>query len=1153
MVSTSLAITQAPVPCAAKAGAITAVTGNVTVNGGVVDSFQSSLGGYGGSNIGSNGNVVAKQSILVQNNAIIRGTRTPNTASSMPLLSVPAGATKLPLGASQPGSVNLNSGSLTLAPGNYVVRDLNVNAPASLLVSGGGPVTIYVTNSLNLGGNLNPNGLPSALTIVMTGTGSVAFNSSGRLNGNIYAPASTVTLNSPVFGYVVGGSVTLNTGSSLHYDALEACVNLPTTSIATKTDPAAGTVSFHIRLPSGEQIVEIFVRKNGIQVVDQDITSTEAPNNDGTSNYTYTLSGVHDGDQIDYRVSSKLPGGPNVFTPGPAQAWSSVCQAFDQCHAGAYDATLAKCVTSAKANGSACNDSNACTGTDTCQAGVCTGSQPVVCTAMDQCHAAGTCDALFGCSNPPRADGTSCNDGNACTAGDACSSGVCAGTPGSSNSDPACLGVHQGLSYDPHKRHPLPIPPLQTGCFAGTQNGWLSVPCDASNKTQNRHFEVSRAGVVVPGANRTDVSYVYGQVETNVVHTQAERDVLAPNPDLNDAWGVQLNTNSYPITATKSGLVQFVFAKFPDAAHPTDPAQSLVCVYAINIVGGTPSYDHLCLGSGNYAGTPNLAAGKLADFDYVNLAGFAFDDHSTPAKHKLATVVQYSMTTGSTPDSQAANQVPGLYAVVFDDNGLAGHWWAANGGMLGKIGGSQAVFTQGELFTTVAASNCTGDTSAAGVTCPSAPQLTSTNTSFVGDYSSQPDFSTVESDNLTFVRNPTLSFPNRNLVVTDVLASDNVPAGSTNATCLAGLSDDIFVKDNDADNGGIPSNSGGVPFWESPDIFIRPAGSAAPQINDVAADFEVTLGQSYDVYLRVNNDFGCNAVSNVQVIVDAADPNLGFTNWSPVTANADTNQFVAAPGNPTVPAFGKAIIGPFNWSPSTGLSAGHKCLKAAVVGGNQAFPFASGTTNPWPDAFKSHQIAQRNLEVTNGSTCNYAISNGSSNAANLLMGLNVTPASSLAGSVITLTFDDTASHDWFTIWSNQAAGLPAGTLSVAQGTGSTPTVIVTLNTATIALDTVSVAAGASPNVSIAISTTASPVPNVAISSRLEDPMFHTILVENGGSCQASTPLISCGEGFTLCGTACVDLSSDNANCGSCGNACGLHAGCTQGACIEIPQ
>ena len=82
-------------------------------------------------------------------------------------------------------------------------------------------------------------------------------------------------------------------------------------------------------------------------------------------------------------------------------------------------------------NSLGCNDGNACTQTDSCQAGVCTGSNPVVCTASDQCHVAGTCDTGTGlCSNPNAANGTTCSDGNPCTSGDSCVGGACqGGTP----------------------------------------------------------------------------------------------------------------------------------------------------------------------------------------------------------------------------------------------------------------------------------------------------------------------------------------------------------------------------------------------------------------------------------------------------------------------------------------------------------------------------------------------------------------------------------------------------------------------------------------------------------------------------------------------------------------------------------------------------
>jgi N-acetylneuraminic acid mutarotase len=107
-----------------------------------------------------------------------------------------------------------------------------------------------------------------------------------------------------------------------------------------------------------------------------------------------------------------------------------VCAAPDQCHtAGSCDPVTGVCVFPNKANGTACNDGNACTAVDTCQAGVCSGASPVVCNAQDQCHTAGVCDPATGvCTNPIKANNTACSDGNACTVSDVCTNGTC--TPG---------------------------------------------------------------------------------------------------------------------------------------------------------------------------------------------------------------------------------------------------------------------------------------------------------------------------------------------------------------------------------------------------------------------------------------------------------------------------------------------------------------------------------------------------------------------------------------------------------------------------------------------------------------------------------------------------------------------------------------------------
>jgi MYXO-CTERM domain-containing protein len=106
-----------------------------------------------------------------------------------------------------------------------------------------------------------------------------------------------------------------------------------------------------------------------------------------------------------------------------------LCATPDQCHtAGICDITTGTCTNIAKPNGDACDDGNKCTRTDTCQAGLCAGTDPVVCAASDQCHVAGSCDTSTGsCTNPAKSDGSACNDNSICTSGETCVAGSCTG------------------------------------------------------------------------------------------------------------------------------------------------------------------------------------------------------------------------------------------------------------------------------------------------------------------------------------------------------------------------------------------------------------------------------------------------------------------------------------------------------------------------------------------------------------------------------------------------------------------------------------------------------------------------------------------------------------------------------------------------------
>lgn len=105
------------------------------------------------------------------------------------------------------------------------------------------------------------------------------------------------------------------------------------------------------------------------------------------------------------------------------------CTASDQCHvAGTCDHSTGRCSNSTAPDGITCNDGNANTVSDHCTGGVCAGVDlcaNVTCTALDQCHVAGTCDHSTGtCSNPTVTDGTACNDGNPNTVNDCTTSAI---------------------------------------------------------------------------------------------------------------------------------------------------------------------------------------------------------------------------------------------------------------------------------------------------------------------------------------------------------------------------------------------------------------------------------------------------------------------------------------------------------------------------------------------------------------------------------------------------------------------------------------------------------------------------------------------------------------------------------------------------------
>jgi hypothetical protein len=165
------------------------------------------------------------------------------------------------------------------------------------------------------------------------------------------------------------------------------------------------------------------------------------------------------------------------------------CPATDQCHdAGACANGV--CSNPIKANGSSCNDQNACTRTDSCQNGACTGVNPITCATPDQCHTQGTCDPQTGtCSNPIKANGATCNDGLTCTTADQCVNGSCIGgvnCPASDQChDPGTCTVN-GCSNPPKANgtacNDTSLCTTSDVCTNGVCKGTFAITCPAADQ-----------------------------------------------------------------------------------------------------------------------------------------------------------------------------------------------------------------------------------------------------------------------------------------------------------------------------------------------------------------------------------------------------------------------------------------------------------------------------------------------------------------------------------------------------------------------------------------------------------------------------------------------------------------------------------------------
>jgi len=375
-------------------------------------------------------------------------------------------------------------------------------------------------------------------------------------------------------------------------------------------------------------------------------------------------------------------------------------------------------------------------------------------------------------------------------------------------------------------------------------------------------------------------------------------------------------------------------------------------------------------------------------------------------------------------------------------------------------------------MTRLAVSSCPGDTQAGNAIC-AAPNLSSHATI-------QTLQTTGESSNLvalTATSGPA-TFLNADLAVTNQMSS-------TTGACLG--PDFAYVKDNARDAGGIPSNLGGQPFWESPDLFVVPTGTPV-DVNATPPETVITPGGTFDVFVRVNNDYGCNQVTGTKTLVYFADPAALSAQWIPVTGGTYVGD-AASPGGETVVAGTRSLIGPLTFTaPTSGIGDGHKCLLAAILANGE--PAVANTF----DAPNSNQVAQRNVQF---SQCTYPLTNLQTADGSVTITLTAAPPevtpSLTANPNLAFTFDD-GDGSWFAVWNAQTGNGTA--FAVTNAAGKTT---VRLGTNSVTLNPVTLHPNESRNAVGTLGLPGGVTATLSVQATMTGPSG-TFTVSNGASC-----------------------------------------------------
>jgi Tfp pilus assembly protein PilX len=211
----------------------------VTLSGtGSIDSYDASVGAYGGANILKNGTVVSNGNVTLSGSAIVKGDAVPGpgkavnlsgtasvtgattpaaSARTLPALTIPAGAVNL-------GAINLSGiATQTLTAGTYKASSMSITNSGKLIIdASGGAVNLFVTGAISAAGAgiVNGSGLPKNFSLAQIGGANVTISNSSDFFGTVYAPDSALSMpgDSVLYGGFIGKSINVPNSSRIHFD-----------------------------------------------------------------------------------------------------------------------------------------------------------------------------------------------------------------------------------------------------------------------------------------------------------------------------------------------------------------------------------------------------------------------------------------------------------------------------------------------------------------------------------------------------------------------------------------------------------------------------------------------------------------------------------------------------------------------------------------------------------------------------------------------------------------------------------------------------------------------------------------------------------------------------------------------------------------------